>query len=67
MNDVTVLSDNNISLNEFLALSKYKYLQIEVTKMWKFRTKPVSIIIGALRVTKINQVPRKSSLKEMHK
>ena len=67
MNDVTVSSDNNISLNEFQALSKYKYLQIEVTKMWKFRTKAVSIIIGALRIIKINQIPRKSSLKENHK
>ena len=35
MIDVPVLEDKNISLKEFQKLSKYKDLEIEVSKMWK--------------------------------
>ena len=38
MMDVAVPSDENISLKEFQKLSKYKDLEIEVTKMWKLKT-----------------------------
>ena len=32
---MSVPSDSNISANEFEKLSKYKDLEIEITKMWK--------------------------------
>ena len=46
--DVTVPADNNISLKEFQKLSNKKILQIEVTKMWKFKIKAIPVVTGAL-------------------
>ena len=37
--DVAVPSDQNISLKEFQKLSKYKDLEIKVTKMYKLKCK----------------------------
>ena len=34
-----VPSDSNISAKEFEKLSKYKDLEIEITNMWKMKTK----------------------------
>ena len=39
--DAPVLEDKNISLKEFQKLSKYKDLEIEVSKMWKLPVKSV--------------------------
>ena len=51
--DVAVLSDQNISLKEFQKLSKYKNLEIEVTKMWKLKTKIIHpVITGAMGMIK---------------
>ena len=41
MIDVPVLEDKNISLKEFQKLSKYKDLEIEVSKMWNLPVKSV--------------------------
>ena len=38
MMDLAVPSDQNISLKEFQKLSKYKDLEIEVSKLCKFKT-----------------------------
>ena len=71
MTDVTVPADKNISLKEFQKLSKYKDLEIEVTKMWKLKTKTIPVVIGDLGIIKkgtqnvINQIPGKKSLQEM--
>ena len=71
MTDVTVPADKNISLKEFQKLSKYKDLEIEVTKMWKLQTKTIPVVIGDLGIIKkgtqnvINQIPGKKSLQEM--
>ena len=73
MIDVTVPTYKNISLKEFQKLSKYKDLEIEVTKMWKLKTKTIPIVIGVLGMIKkgaqnfIDQVPGKASLQEMQK
>ena len=48
MINVKVPADNNISLTEFQKLSKYKDLEIEVTKMWKLKTKTFPVATGAL-------------------
>ena len=71
MTDVTVPADKNISLKEFQKLSKYKDLEIEVTKMWKLKTKTIPVVTGDLGIIKkgtqnvINQIPGKKSLQEM--
>ena len=73
MIDVTVPVDKNISLKEFQKLSKYKDLQIEVTKMWKLKTKIIPVVIGALDMIKkgtqkfIDQIPGKPFLQECRK
>ena len=53
--DVAVLSDQNISLKEFQRLSKYKDVDINVTKMWKLKTKIILVVIGALGMINILQ------------
>ena len=73
MMDVAVPSDQNISLKEFQKLSKYKHLEIEITKMWRLKIKVVPVVIGGLRMIKkgtpnfIDQIPGKSSLQEVQK
>ena len=73
MIDVTVPADKDISLKESQNLSKYKDLEIEVTKMWKLRTKTIPVVIGALSMIKkgsqnlIDQIPGKLSIQEMQK
>ena len=52
MIDVTVPTDKNIYLKEFQRLSKYKDLEIEFTKLWKLKTKTISVVTGALSVIK---------------
>ena len=69
--DVTFPADKNISLKEFQKLSKYKDLEIEVTKIRELKTKTIPVLIGALGMIKkgtqnfINQIPDKPSLQEM--
>ena len=70
---VTVSADKNISLKEFQELSKYKDLKIKVTKMWKLKTKTISVVVGALGMIKkgtqnfMDQILGKPSLQEMQK
>ena len=72
MIDVTVSADKNISLKEFQKLSKYKDLEIKVTKIQKLKTKAIPVVIGALSMIKegtqdfIDQILGKASLQEMH-
>ena len=46
--DVSIPSDRNTSTKAIEKPSKYKVLEIEVTRMWDMRTETVPIIIGAL-------------------
>ena len=70
---MAVPSDQNMSLNEFQKVSKYRDLEIEVTKMWKLKTKVIPVVIGALGMIKngkknfIDEIPGKPSLQEMQK
>ena len=41
--DVAVASGQNISLKEFRNLSKYKDLEIKVTKMWKIKKQIIPV------------------------
>jgi hypothetical protein len=46
--DIAVPDDTNVNTKETEILSKYKDLEIEVSRMWKVRTKTVPVIIGVL-------------------
>ena len=46
--DVAVPNDSNISAKEVEKLSKYKDLEIEISRMWKTRTCVVPVVVGAL-------------------
>ena len=65
MMDVTVSSDENISLKEFQKLSKYRDLEINATKMWQLKKKIIPVVIRALGMIKkgtqnfIDQIPGK--------
>ena len=46
--EVSVPTDDNVSLKEMEKLSKYKDLEIEITRMWGLKTETIPIIVGAL-------------------
>ena len=46
--DIAITDDSNLNTKETEKLSMYKDLEIEVSTMWKVRTKVVPVIIGAL-------------------
>ena len=52
MMGVAVPSDQNTSLKEFHKLSKYKDLEIEVTKMWKIIRKIIPVVTEAMIMIK---------------
>ena len=65
--DFLLPSDQNIALKKFQKLSKYKDLEIEVTKMLKLKIKIIPVVIGALGTIKKgtrnfnDQIPGKPS------
>ncbi len=67
--EVSVPADDNVSLKEMEKLSKYKDLEIEITRMWGLKTETIPIIIGALGMIKkhadkhITKIP---GLTDMH-
>ena len=48
--DMAIPTDRNVSIKEVEKLSKYKGLEIEVSKMWKMKTTTLPVVIGALGV-----------------
>ena len=73
MTNVTVPADKKISLKEFQKLSKYKDLEIEVTKILKLKIKTIAVVTGALGVKKkgtqnfIDETHGKPLLQEIQK
>ena len=63
MIDMTIPSERNVSIKQMEKLSKYKDLEMEVTKMWKMKTSTIPVSVRALGlITKgvgkyINQIP----------
>ena len=57
----------------FEKLSKYKDLKIEISKIWKRKTKTMPVIVRALGMTKkgtrkyVNEIPGNLSLAEIQK
>ena len=45
---MTMPSDTNISFKIFEKLSRYKDLEIEITKMWHLKTTTMPVVISAL-------------------
>ena len=66
--DMAIPSDRNTSVNVAMTLSKYKDLEIEITKMWGLKTITVPVAIGALGVVKkgfeehIDKIPGKINI-----
>ena len=50
--DIAIQDDSKVNTKETEKLSKYKDLDIAVSRMWKMRTKIVSVITGALGTIK---------------
>ena len=71
--DMAIPSDCNTSVKVAEKLSKYKDLEIEITKMWGLKKITTSVVIGALRVVKkgiekhINKIPGKINIAEIQK
>ena len=62
-----------MSFKEFQKLSKYEGLEIEVTKIWKLKTKTIPVVTGTLGMINkgtqnfIDEIHGKRSLQEMQK
>ena len=71
--DMTIPSDRNVSIEEVEKLSKYKDLEIEVSKMWKMKTTTLPVVIGALGVIKtgmrltVEKTPGTINIEELQK
>ena len=50
--DMSVSTDNNISVKKYNKISNYKDLEIETEKMWHLKTTTLSVIMGALDIIK---------------
>ena len=65
--------DTSVSLKIFEKLSKYKDLEIEVTKMWHLKTTALPVVVGALGIVAkttpnyVSQIPGAPSLTELQK
>ena len=70
---MVVPSDRNTSGKVAEKLSKYKDMEIEVTKMWGMKTQIVHVVIEALRVVKkgikkqIDKIPGNINVTELQK
>ena len=71
--DMTIPSDRNFSIKEVEKLSKYKDLEIEVSKMWKMKKTTLPVVIGALGVIKkgmrltVEQIPGRINIEELRR
>ena len=70
---MAIPSDQNTSVKVAEKLSKYKDLEIEITKMWGLKTITVPVVIGALGVVKngiekhIDKIPGEINIAELQK
>ena len=73
MIDMIIPSERNVSIKEVEKPSKYKDLEIEVTKMWQVKTTTVPIVVGALGLIKrglekyASQIPGHIRIEELQK
>ena len=50
--NISIPTDNNISVKEYNKISQYKDLEIEIEKMWYFKTTTVSVMVEAQGMSK---------------
>jgi len=73
MIDMTVPSERNVTIKELEKLSKYKDLEIEVTRMWGMKTTTIPVVVGALGLIKkglekrIKKIPGTPTTQEIQK
>ena len=73
MIDMTVPSERNVTIKEVEKLSKYKDLDIEVSRMWEMKTTTIPVVIGALGLIKkglekrLKQIPGSPKMQEIQK
>ena len=48
--DISIPSDKNTSVKTLEKLSKYKDLEIEISRMWKVRSNTIPVVVGALGI-----------------
>ncbi|KAF7218105.1 putative LOC107393841-like protein [Nothobranchius furzeri] len=73
MIDMTIPSEKNVTTKELEKLSKYKDLEIEVTRMWGMKTTTIPVVVGALGLIKkglekrTKQIPGNPTVQEIQK
>ena len=66
--DVAIPFDKNTSTKVSEKLSKYKDLEIEITRMWQMKTDIIPVVVGAFEVIKkgseklVRKIPRNINL-----
>ena len=66
-------TDRNFSIKKVEKLSKYRDLEIEVSKLWKMKTTIFPVVTGALRVIKkgmrstVEKIPGAINIEELQK
>ena len=70
---MTVPSDKNIVLKEIEKKSKYKYLELEIQRMWHMKTVMIPVVVAALGTVKkgmvenIKKVAERATVTEIQK
>ena len=71
--DVSISGDRNVMKREAEKILKYKYLTIEIQRMWNIKTKAKPVIIGATgTISKsfrkyMSNIPGNHEVKELQK
>jgi hypothetical protein len=71
--DVSVPCDTNISIKEAEKLSKYKDLEIEISRMWNTKTRVIPVVVGALGSVRVglqnylDDIPGKETVAQVQK
>ena len=71
--DAAISGDRNVIKKEAEKILKYKYLTIEIQRMWNLKTKVIPVIIGATgAISKsfrkyVSNIPGKHEVKELQK
>jgi hypothetical protein len=71
--DVAILGDRNVIRKEAENILKYKFLAIEIQRMWNVKAKVIQVIIGATGTVSrslrqyLNNTPGKHEIKELQK
>ena len=71
--DVAIPGDRNVTKKEAEEILNYKYLTVEIQRMWNVKTKVIPVITGATgTISKsfrkcVSNIPKKHEVKELQK